>query len=306
MAEIQLSPASMPSLSSSLPEVAARCIAVGPAACRAMGTWHSEMQVAQCFVSTEPGQPTEQGQSWVTLDAVEDSAAALQDSADAVADKVLAWLRTSLSECTGLVVDTSTRAARITGLTLARRLQAAGIDVLAVVLSARLHQGVEVIQQSRHAHAQLHELCNASMLIDGARFAPLDDPAPYVQHVCDTLLQAVNEYGHINVDVQDIFSALCGRNSHMAHAVVQRGPRLAQDLLEQLTQGRLMTVAELRCARAALVLVDAAHGQLKLSDARGIMQTISSMMLPDVHFIYGSGYSQRPEAELGITLLISY
>lgn len=306
MAEIQLSPASMPSLSSSLPEVAARCIAVGPAACRAMGTWHSEMQVAQCFVSTEPGQPTEQGQSWVTLDAVEDSAAALQDSADAVADKVLAWLRTSLSECTGLVVDTSTRAARITGLTLARRLQAAGIDVLAVVLSARLHQGAEVIQQSRHAHAQLHELCNASMLIDGARFAPLDDPAPYVQHVCDTLLQAVNEYGHINVDVQDIFSALCGRNSHMAHAVVQRGPRLVQDLLEQLTQGRLMTVAELRCARAALVLVDAAHGQLKLSDARDIMQTISSMMLPDVHFIYGSGYSQRPEAELGITLLISY
>lgn len=144
------------------------------------------------------------------------------------------------------------------------------------------------------------------MLIDGARFAPLDDPAPYVQHVCDTLLQAVNEYGHINVDVQDIFSALCGRNSHMAHAVVQRGPRLVQDLLEQLTQGRLMTVAELRCARAALVLVDAAHGQLKLSDARDIMQTISSMMLPDVHFIYGSGYSQRPEAELGITLLISY
>ncbi|MDO4968239.1 MAG: hypothetical protein Q4E66_02035, partial [Comamonadaceae bacterium] len=65
MAEIQLSPASMPALSSSLPEVAARCIAVGPAACRAMGTWHSEMQVAQCFVSTEPGQPTEQGQSWV-------------------------------------------------------------------------------------------------------------------------------------------------------------------------------------------------------------------------------------------------
>ena len=129
--------------------------------------------------------------------------------------------------------------------------------MLAVVLSARLHQGAEVIQQSRHAHAQLHELCNASMLIDGARFAPLDDPAPYVQHVCDTLLQAVNEYGHINVDVQDIFSALCGRNSHMAHAVVQRGPRLAQDLLEQLTQGRLMTVAELRCARAALVLVDA-------------------------------------------------
>lgn len=306
MAEIQLSPASMPSLSSSLPEVAARCIAVGPAACRAMGTWHSEMQVAQCFVSTEPGQPTEQGQSWVTLDAVEDSAAALQDSADAVADKVLAWLRTSLSECTGLVVDTSTRAARITGLTLARRLQAAGIDVLAVVLSARLHQGAEAIQQSRHAHAQLHELCNASMLIDGARFAPLDDLAPYVQHVCDTLLQAVNEYGHINVDVQDIFSALCGRNSHMAHAVVQRGPRLAQDLLEQLTQGRLMTVAELRCARAALVLVDAAHGQLKLSDAREIMQTISSMMLPDVHFIYGSGYSQRPEGELGVTLLISY
>lgn len=144
------------------------------------------------------------------------------------------------------------------------------------------------------------------MLIDGARFAPLDDPAPYVQHVCDTLLQAVNEYGHINVDVQDIFSALCGRNSHMAHAVVQRGPRLAQDLLEQLTQGRLMTVAELRCARAALVLVDAAHGQLKLSDAREIMQTISSMMLPDVHFIYGSGYSQRPEGELGVTLLISY
>ena len=306
MAVIQLSPASMPSLSSSLPEVAARCIAVGPAACRAMGTWPSEMQVAQCFVSTEPGQPTEQGQSWVTLDAVEDSAAALQDSADAVADKVLAWLRTSLSECTGLVVDTSTRAARITGLTLARRLQAAGIDVLAVVLSARLHQGAEAIQQSRHAHAQLHELCNASMLIDGARFAPLDDPAPYVQHVCDTLLQAVNEYGHINVDVQDIFSALCGRNSHMAHAVVQRGPRLAQDLLEQLTQGRLMTVAELRCARAALVLVDAAHGQLKLSDAREIMQTISSMMLPDVHFIYGSGYSQRPEGELGVTLLISY
>lgn len=271
-----------------------------------MGTWHSEMQVAQCFVSTEPGQPTEQGQSWVTLDAVEDSAAALQDSADAVADKVLAWLRTSLSECTGLVVDTSTRAARITALTLARRLQAAGIDVLAVVLSARLHQGAEAIQQSRYAHAQLHELCNASMLIDGARFAPLDDPAPYVQHVCDTLLQAVNEYGYVNVDVQDIFGVLCGRNSHMAYAVVQRGPRLAQDMLDQLIQGRLMTAPELRCARSALVLVDAARGQLKLSEAREIMQTISSMMLPDVHFIYGSGYSQRPEGELGVTLLISY
>lgn len=306
MAEIQLSPASMPALSSSLPEVAARCIAVGPAACRAMGTWHSEMQVAQCFVSTEPGQPTEQGQSWVTLDAVEDSAAALQDSADAVADKVLAWLRTSLSECTGLVVDTSTRAARTTSLTLARRLQAAGIDVLALVLSARLQQGAEAIQQSRYAHAQLHELCNASMLIDGARFAPLDDLAPYVQHVCDTLLQAVNEYGYVNVDVQDIFGVLCGRNSHMAYAVVQRGPRLAQDMLDQLIQGRLMTAPELRCARSALVLVDAAHGQLKLSDAREIMQTISSMMLPNVHFIYGSGYSQRLEAELGITLLISY
>lgn len=306
MAEIQLSPASMSSLSSPLQEVAARCIAVGPAACRAMGAWQTEMQVAHCLVSTEPGQPSLPGQTWLALDAVDDSSAALQDSADAVADKVLAWLRTSRSECTGLVVDTSTRAARTTSLTLARRLQAAGIDVLALVLSARLQQGAEAIQQSLHAHAQLHELCNASMLIDGARFAPLDDPAPYVQHVCDTLLQAVNEYGYVNVDVQDIFGVLCGRNSHMAYAVVQRGPRLAQDMLDQLIQGRLMTAAELRCARSALVLVDAARGQLKLSEAREIMQTISSMMLPDVHFIYGSGYSQRPEGELGVSLLISY
>ena len=308
MAEV-LAPAAFPDLADDMDrdEAQARVMAIGPAACQALSAWSPRMKVARCCVDAASCLQAPHGMAQIALQAEADTSdAALQALADGAADQLLAWLRGDRGDLTVLLVDTASAVGRAVGMPVLRRLQDAGLRVLTMSLSAHMHQGVALVQQSLHAHAQLQAQSQASVLIDGARFGTLDSPLPYVHHALDTVLMAVDEYGHVNVDAEDVFAVLQGAHSHMAHAVLQRGPSLVPDMLEQLTQGRLLTMAELRRARSALVLMDAARGTHKLSDARAVMQALSSLVPPDAHFIYGSAYSQRAEGELGVTVLLSY
>lgn len=205
-----------------------------------------------------------------------------------------------------LVVDAACPAGRAVGLAVAQTLQAHQVRFVSVVLTARLHQGKAAAIAAQQACSQLQAISPASLVVDGQRFGPLDSPVPYLQHACRTLLLATDSDGFVSMGVDDVFGALVGPHSHMGHAVVQRSPWLAADLMEQLVAGQQLLRSELQLARGVLVLVEGAKGHIKLTDARDIMHTVQRETAPDVQVTYAAAYADRPEGELGVTVLLAY
>ncbi|WEE75728.1 hypothetical protein LZ683_16330 [Comamonas testosteroni] len=121
-----------------------------------------------------------------------------------------------------------------------------------------------------------------------------------LKNVVSGISEIINEYGHVNVDFEDIRIVLGEPGRAAIGMGAAKGPERARIAAEQAV---LLNGSNLLGAKGILVLVTAAKGSLKLSEARLAMSTINSYASPDASVIYGASYDDRLEDQVRVILL---
>ena len=158
----------------------------------------------------------------------------------------------------------------------------ANVDSLIVVLNEKLLEvlGDEIPQDEAFAHAN-----------------------DVLKNAVGGIAEIINEYGHVNVDFEDVRTVMGEPGKAMMGTAVASGPDRARIAAEQAVACPLLEGIDLSGAKGVLVLVTAAKGSLKLSESRLAMSTINAYASPDAHVIYGAAYDDSLGEDIRVTVV---
>jgi cell division protein FtsZ len=117
------------------------------------------------------------------------------------------------------------------------------------------------------------------------------------------IAEIINEYGHVNVDFEDVRTVMGEPGKAMMGTARANGPDRARIAAEQAVACPLLEGIDLSGAKGVLVLVTAAKGSLKLSESRLAMSTINAYASPDAHVIYGAAYDDTLGDDIRVTVV---
>src|SRR2546427_772239 len=158
----------------------------------------------------------------------------------------------------------------------------ANVDSLIVVLNEKLLDvlGDDISQDEAFAHAN-----------------------DVLKNAVGGIAEIINEYGHVNVDFEDVRTVMGEPGKAMMGTAKAAGPDRARIAAEQAVACPLLEGIDLSGAKGVLVLVTAAKGSLKLSESRLAMSTINAYASPDAHVIYGAAYDDTLGDEIRVTVV---
>ena len=158
----------------------------------------------------------------------------------------------------------------------------ANVDSLIVVLNEKLLEvlGDDITQDEAFAHAN-----------------------DVLKNAVGGIAEIINEYGHVNVDFEDVRTVMGEPGKAMMGTAAASGPDRARIASEQAVACPLLEGIDLSGAKGVLVLVTAAKGSLKLSESRLAMSTINAYASPDAHVIYGAAYDDSLGEEIRVTVV---
>ena len=158
----------------------------------------------------------------------------------------------------------------------------ANVDSLIVVLNEKLLEvlGDDITQDEAFAHAN-----------------------DVLKNAVGGIAEIINEYGHVNVDFEDVRTVMGEPGKAMMGTATASGPDRARIAAEQAVACPLLEGLDLSGAKGVLVLVTAAKGSLKLSESRLAMSTINAYASPDAHVIYGAAYDDSLGEEIRVTVV---
>ncbi len=158
----------------------------------------------------------------------------------------------------------------------------ANVDSLIVILNEKLLDvlGDDVTQDEAFAHAN-----------------------DVLKNAVGGIAEIINEYGHVNVDFEDVRTVMGEPGKAMMGTAVASGPDRARIASEQAVACPLLEGIDLSGAKGVLVLVTAAKGSLKLSESKLAMNTIRAYASPDAHVIYGAAYDESLGDEMRVTVV---
>src|SRR5438105_2574881 len=158
----------------------------------------------------------------------------------------------------------------------------ANVDSLIVVLNEKLLEvlGDDVTQDEAFAHAN-----------------------DVLKNAVGGIAEIINDYGHINVDFEDVRTVMGEPGKAMMGTAIADGPDRARIAAEQAVACPLLEGIDLSGAKGVLVLVTAAKGSLKLSESKLAMNTIRAYASPDAHVIYGAAYDDQLGDEMRVTVV---
>ena len=158
----------------------------------------------------------------------------------------------------------------------------ANVDSLIVVLNEKLLEvlGDDITQDEAFAHAN-----------------------DVLKNAVGGIAEIINEYGHVNVDFEDVRTVMGEPGKAMMGTATASGPDRARIAAEQAVACPLLEGIDLSGAKGVLVLVTASKGSLKLSESRLAMSTINAYASPDAHVIYGAAYDDSLGDEIRVTVV---
>lgn len=158
----------------------------------------------------------------------------------------------------------------------------ANVDSLIVVLNERLLEvlGEDVSQEE--AFAQANDV---------------------LRNAVGGIAEVINEYGHVNVDFEDVRTVMGEPGKAMMGTARASGPDRARIAAEQAVACPLLEGIDLSGAKGVLVLVTAARGSLKLAESRQAMNTIKAYASDDAHVIYGAAYDDSLGEDIRVTVV---
>ena len=158
----------------------------------------------------------------------------------------------------------------------------ANVDSLIVVLNEKLLEvlGDDITQDEAFAHAN-----------------------DVLKNAVGGIAEIINEYGHVNVDFEDVRTVMGEPGKAMMGTATASGPDRARIAAEQAVACPLLEGIDLSGAKGVLVLVTAAKGSLKLSESRLAMSTINAYASPDANVIYGAAYDDSLGEEIRVTVV---
>ena len=158
----------------------------------------------------------------------------------------------------------------------------ANVDSLIVVLNEKLLHvlGDDITQDEAFAHAN-----------------------DVLKNAVGGIAEIINEYGHVNVDFEDVRTVMGEPGKAMMGTATASGPDRARIAAEQAVACPLLDGIDLSGAKGVLVLVTAARGSLKLSESKLAMSTINAYASPDAHVIYGAAYDDSLGDEIRVTVV---
>lgn len=117
------------------------------------------------------------------------------------------------------------------------------------------------------------------------------------------IAEIINEYGHVNVDFEDVRTVMGEPGKAMMGTACASGPDRARIAAEQAVACPLLEGIDLSGAKGVLVLVTAAKGSLKLAESRLAMSTINAYASPEAHVIYGAAYDDSLGDDIRVTVV---
>ncbi len=117
------------------------------------------------------------------------------------------------------------------------------------------------------------------------------------------IAEIINEYGHVNVDFEDVRTVMGEPGKAMMGTARANGPDRARIAAEQAVACPLLEGIDLSGAKGVLVLVTAARGSLKLVESRQAMTTIKAYASEDAHVIYGAAYDDSLGEDIRVTVV---
>jgi cell division protein FtsZ len=117
------------------------------------------------------------------------------------------------------------------------------------------------------------------------------------------IAEIINDYGHINVDFEDVRTVMGEPGKAMMGTAIADGPDRARIAAEQAVACPLLEGIDLSGAKGVLVLVTASKGSLKLSESKLAMNTIRAYASPDAHVIYGAAYDETLGDQIRVTVV---
>ena len=158
----------------------------------------------------------------------------------------------------------------------------ANVDSLIVVLNEKLLEvlGDEITQEE--AFAQANDV---------------------LKNAVGGIAEIINEYGHVNVDFEDVRTVMGEPGKAMMGTARASGPDRARIAAEQAVACPLLEGIDLSGAKGVLVLVTAAKGSLKLAESRLAMSTINAYASQEAHVIYGAAYDDSLGDDIRVTVV---
>ena len=158
----------------------------------------------------------------------------------------------------------------------------ANVDSLIVVLNEKLLDvlGDDITQDEAFAHAN-----------------------DVLKNAVGGIAEIINEYGHVNVDFEDVRTVMGEPGKAMMGTAVANGPDRARIAAEQAVACPLLEGIDLSGAKGVLVLISAAKGSLKLSESKIAMNTIRDYASQDAHVIYGTAYDDNLGDQIRVTVV---
>ncbi|MBN9404253.1 MAG: cell division protein FtsZ [Burkholderiales bacterium] len=117
------------------------------------------------------------------------------------------------------------------------------------------------------------------------------------------IAEIINDYGHINVDFEDVRTVMSEPGKAMMGTATASGPDRARIAAEQAVACPLLEGIDLSGAKGVLVLITAAKGSFKLSESKAAMETIRAYASDQAHVVYGAAYDDALGDELRVTVV---
>jgi cell division protein FtsZ len=117
------------------------------------------------------------------------------------------------------------------------------------------------------------------------------------------IAEIINVEALVNVDFEDVRTVMSEQGKAMMGTAKASGPDRARVAAEQAVACPLLEGIDMSGAKGILVLVTAAKGNLKLSESREAMKTISTVASPQAHVIYGTAYDDNLGDEIRVTVV---
>lgn len=131
-------------------------------------------------------------------------------------------------------------------------------------------------------------------------FSQADD---VLRNAVGGIAEIINDYGHINVDFEDVRTVMGEPGKAMMGTATANGPDRARVAAEQAVACPLLEGIDLSGAKGVLVLITAAKGSFKLSESREAMNTIRAYAAPDAHIVYGAAYDDSLDDAIRVTVV---
>lgn len=122
----------------------------------------------------------------------------------------------------------------------------------------------------------------------------------HLRNAVHEVAEIINEYGHLNVDFEDVRHILSMRGITRIGTSSAAGNNRAQRAALSAIQD-----VNVNQAQGLLVLLSAAKGRLQLADSRQVMHAINAFLPNSADVIFGAAYDDSLGDQLRVTVLVS-